>query len=88
MALRTAGRGVGLAGVTLADGSLVPADAVVGATGGFGGSAELLAAFAPHLSHAPFTAAASATGEGHRICESAGARLVDMELVQLHPIAF
>jgi succinate dehydrogenase/fumarate reductase flavoprotein subunit len=82
------GGGGAVVGVDLADGSSLDARAVVVATGGFGASAELLAAHAPGLQRLPFTAAASATGEGHGLCARAGALLVDMDAVQLHPTAF
>ena len=75
-------------GVDLEGGGSLVGGAVVVATGGFGGSAELLAAHAPPLQHLPFTAAASATGGGHGACARAGSRLVDMSAVQLHPTAF
>ncbi|CBH15369.1 NADH-dependent fumarate reductase [Trypanosoma equiperdum] len=64
------------------------ADAVVLATGGFSNDREensLLCKYAPHLASFPTTNGPWATGDGVKLATSVGAKLVDMDKVQLHP---
>ncbi len=61
------------------------------ATGGFGndgGSGGLLARHRPDVAGLPTTNGRWATGDGVRLGEAAGAAIVDMQLVQVHPTAF
>jgi len=67
------------------------AAAVVFATGGFGGRRDkdsLLYRFRPDLVDLPTSNPASASGDGMVIAERIGAKLVDMEHVQVHPTGF
>merc|ERR1719350_37600 len=72
----------------------VHAKAVVLASGGFGGSVErggedsLLNRYRPDLIDLPTSNPTSATGDGMLVAEKIGARLVDMEYVQVHPTGF
>ncbi|CBZ23698.1 flavoprotein subunit-like protein [Leishmania mexicana MHOM/GT/2001/U1103] len=64
--------------------------AVVIATGGFAADfaqddSSLIARFAPHLTRFSTTNADHATGDGIKIAEQAGAGLVDMDRIQVHP---
>jgi len=65
--------------------------AVVFATGGFGGQRgkdSLLYRFRPDLVDLPTSNPSSASGDGMVIAEKIGAKLVDMEYVQVHPTGF
>jgi len=68
--------------------------AVVLASGGFagsvarGGSSSLMHRYRPDLVDLPTSNPASATGDGMLIAEKVGAKLVDMEYVQVHPTGF
>merc|ERR1719350_1795552 len=72
----------------------VHAKAVVLASGGFGGSVErggedsLLNRYRPDLIDLPTSNPTSATGDGMLLAEKIGAKLVDMEYVQVHPTGF
>ncbi|KAJ2556780.1 hypothetical protein EV175_001776 [Coemansia sp. RSA 1933] len=66
-------------------------DAVVLATGGFGGEGSrstLLKKYAPGLVGLPATNGPFATGDGILLASAAGAALVDMDQVQVHPTGF
>ncbi|KAG8343427.1 putative NADH-dependent fumarate reductase [Trypanosoma vivax] len=66
----------------------LPADAVVLATGGFSNDKtadSLLREYAPHLSNYPTTNGSWATGDGVKLARRLGAKLVDMDKIQLHP---
>ncbi len=56
--------------------------AVVVATGGFGASKEMLKEYAPELVDYPTDTLPTATGDGHRMLEKVGAKLVNMHLVE------
>jgi len=65
--------------------------AVVLASGGFGGVANkgsLLERYRPDLVDLPTSNPPSATGDGMLVAEKIGAKLVDMEYVQVHPTGF
>jgi len=67
------------------------APAVIFATGGFGGRRgkdSLLYRFRPDLVDLPTSNPSSASGDGMVIAEKVGAKLVDMEYVQVHPTGF
>ncbi|KAJ2734957.1 hypothetical protein IW152_001939 [Coemansia sp. BCRC 34962] len=66
-------------------------DVVVLATGGFGGEGSrphYLKQYAPQLVGLPATNGAFATGDGLGLATAAGAELVDMDQVQVHPTGF
>ncbi|CAJ1036005.1 FAD binding domain/Oxidoreductase FAD-binding domain [Leishmania utingensis] len=66
----------------------LPADAVVLATGGFSNDQtvnSLLREYAPNVYGTTTTNGAFATGDGVKMARQLGARLVDMDKVQLHP---
>lgn len=64
---------------------VLPAGAVVLTSGGFGASREMLARYAPHAASFATTSGSQATGEGIGLATAVGARLVDMDKVQIHP---
>merc|ERR1719245_1854744 len=69
----------------------VRAPAVIFATGGFGGRRgkdSLLYRYRPDLVDLPTSNPGSASGDGMVIAEKIGAKLVDMEYVQVHPTGF
>jgi succinate dehydrogenase/fumarate reductase flavoprotein subunit len=62
---------------------------VLVATGGYGAGNlmakdSLIAEYRPDLVNLPTTNGPFATGEGHRLAQSAGAKLIDMDDVQVH----
>ncbi|WP_298281666.1 L-aspartate oxidase, partial [Acidocella sp.] len=65
----------GISGVLLADGTLLPADRVLLATGGIGGL------------FARTTNPETAIGAGLMLAQQAGAALADLEFIQFHPTA-
>ncbi|MGI6037408.1 MAG: flavocytochrome c [Limnochordia bacterium] len=69
------------------DGSSYPVygQAVVMATGGFGGNAELFAKYDPELEGFGTTNHPGATGQGLMMVEAAGGQLIQMEQIQTHP---
>ncbi len=67
------------------------ADAVILATGGFCGHVvqnSLLAQYRPDLLSLSTTNGACASGDGIDLAQSVGARLIDMEKIQVHPTGF
>lgn len=63
------------------------AGSVVIAAGGFGASMDMLHKYAPDMKDVSLsTNNTGATGDGMMLAEAAGAKLVDMEKVQLYPI--
>jgi len=61
---------------------------VILATGGFGAdftNDSLLAKYRPDLLHLPTTNGEHCTGDGIKISEAIGAKLIDMEWIQVHP---
>lgn len=81
--------GTGIDGVTaqLADGTKreLRADAVILATGGFGASSQLITKYRPDLAGYQTTNQPGATGDGLALAEAVGAKLVDMDQIQVHP---
>ncbi|MBW1605071.1 flavocytochrome c [Lactobacillus sp. Sy-1] len=73
--------------VQLVDGSekQVAGDAVVLATGGFGASKQIIKRYRPDLVHYRTTNQPGATGDGLKLATAAGAALVDMDKIQVHP---
>lgn len=63
----------------------VAADAVVLATGGFGANQELIGKYRKDLVGYNTTNQPGATGDGIKLATAAGAALVDMDQVQVHP---
>lgn len=61
------------------------ADAVVLAAGGFGANQDMLAEYRPDLKGMKTTNQPGATGDGIKLAQSLGAKLVDMDQVQVHP---
>lgn len=61
------------------------ADAVVLATGGFGANQDMLTKYRPDLKGMQTTNQPGATGDGIKLAQSLGAKLVDMDQVQVHP---
>ncbi|CUO03933.1 flavocytochrome c [Clostridium disporicum] len=59
--------------------------AVVLATGGFGGNAEMVVEYNPNLAGFGTTNHAGATGDGIAMAKELGAQLVDIEQIQTHP---
>lgn len=65
----------------------VMAKAVILATGGFGASKEIIKKYRPDLEGYKTTNQAGATGDGLILGEEAGAELVQMDFIQVHPTA-
>ncbi|NVY96234.1 flavocytochrome c [Lactobacillus sp. DCY120] len=63
----------------------IAAAAVILATGGFGASSQLLEKYRPDLRNLKTTNQPGATGDGIKLAQAAGADLVDMDQVQVHP---
>ena len=63
----------------------IKAGAVILASGGFGANEEMYTQYRPDLKGTVTTNAPSATGDGIVMAEKAGAALVDIEQIQLHP---
>jgi len=62
--------------------------AVVIATGGFLYNDEMLKEYCPHVANLPTTNGKWTTGDGMNVAKMAGAGLVDMRHVQVHPTGF
>lgn len=65
--------------------STIKSDAVILATGGFGANPELLTKYRPDLAGYKTTNQPGATGDGITLAEAVGAKLVDMDQIQVHP---
>lgn len=63
----------------------INAKSVVLATGGFAGNLDMVVEYKPSLKGFITTNASSITGDGIKMAEAAGAGLVDMEQIQIHP---
>ncbi|KAG0663417.1 Osmotic growth protein 1 [Maudiozyma exigua] len=63
-------------------------DNVIFASGGFGYSKEMLKRYAPQLVDLPTTNGKQTTGDGQNILEKLGAKMLDMDQVQVHPTGF
>ena len=80
------GTAVGVS-ATAADGSkvVVNADAVVLATGGFGGNMDMVVKYNPSLEGFLSTNAKGAQGQGIEMAVAAGAAVRDLDQIQIHP---
>ena len=65
--------------------STIKGKAVILATGGFGANPKLLTKYRPDLKGYKTTNQPGATGDGIALAEAVGAKLVDMDQVQVHP---
>ncbi len=63
----------------------VNAKAIVLATGGFGANLDMVSSYKPELKGFMTTNAVGIQGQGILMAEEAGAALVDMEQIQIHP---
>lgn len=63
----------------------IKTDAVILATGGFGAGKDLLAEYRSDLLNLRTTNQPGATGDGLKLAQKVGAKLVDMDQVQVHP---
>ncbi|MDR2106839.1 MAG: flavocytochrome c [Coriobacteriales bacterium] len=72
-------------GVELENGSHIAAGAVILATGGFGANFDMIAEYRPDLKDFKTTNAEGTKGDGMRMAHEAGAALVDMDQIQIHP---
>ncbi|MFH5811939.1 flavocytochrome c [Companilactobacillus sp. FL22-1] len=63
----------------------IKAEAVILATGGFGAGKDLLAQYRSDLLNLRTTNQPGATGDGLKLAQRIGAKLVDMDQVQVHP---
>lgn len=63
----------------------IDSDAVILATGGFGANSNLITKYRPDLAGYNTTNQPGATGDGITLATEAGAKLVDMDQVQVHP---
>ncbi|KAH3900394.1 probable Osmotic growth protein 1 [Saccharomycodes ludwigii] len=61
---------------------------VVFCSGGFGYSKEMLKKYTPELVKLPTTNSDGTTGDGQTILEKLGAKMIDMNQVQVHPTGF
>lgn len=82
--LTKAGKITGVRAETPED-TTIKAEAVILATGGFGAGKELLAKYRSDLVKLRTTNQPGATGDGLKLAEKVGAKLVDMDQVQVHP---
>ena len=64
---------------------IINAKAVILASGGFGAPKEYIKRFRPDLESYKTTNQPGATGDGLKLAENAGAELMQMNLVQVHP---
>lgn len=70
------------------DYKIIYADAVIIATGGFAHNFNMISTYRPDISTLPTTNGKWALGEGVNLSVDAGASLVDMEKIQIHPTGF
>lgn len=75
-------------GVKAEDGTEYPAKAVILASGGFGSNKDLIKEYRPDLETFVSTNAASITGDGMVMAQRAGANLVQMSQIQIHPTVY
>ena len=61
------------------------AKAVILATGGLGANAQMVTKYRPDLEGYVTTNQPGATGDGYTMAERAGAELVQMDQIQIHP---
>ena len=75
-------------GVVCEDGTKIGAKVVVLATGGFGSNPDMIKQFRPDLDGYVSTNAGSIQGDGMVMAQAAGASLVNMDQIQIHPTVF
>mgnify|MGYP004603030757 CR=1 FL=1 len=63
----------------------IAAKAIILATGGFGANQDMLVKYRPDLKGYKTTNQVGATGDGIRLAEELGAKVVDMDQIQVHP---
>lgn len=66
---------------------LIKSKAVLIASGGFAHNYEMIAKLAPNLLNLPTTNHPGAMGDGIKLATSVGAKLIDMDKIQVHPTA-
>lgn len=64
------------------------AEAVILACGGFGANRQLIERHAPQFGKLATTNGPFALGEGLALAQAAGAQLIDLDQVQVHPTGF
>lgn len=79
------GKAVGIKANSAEVNYTINADAVIIATGGFAGSEEMYTQYNPDLKGFVTTNAPGITGDGIKMAQAAGAALVDMDQIQIHP---
>ncbi|MDO4619829.1 MAG: flavocytochrome c [Lachnospiraceae bacterium] len=79
------GRAAGVKAESATTDYTIHAKAVILATGGFGANEDMYTSYRPDLKGTVTTNAPGATGDGVVMAEAAGAALVDMKEIQLHP---
>jgi len=84
------GKVIGIEYENLADGKKIKLSggAVIIATGGFLFNDQMLKEYCPHVANLPTTNGPWTTGDGMQFARMAGAALVDMRHVQVHPTGF
>lgn len=80
-----AGKVTGVRATTGKQSGPLTADAVILAAGGFGANQDMLAKYRPDLKGMQTTNQPGATGDGIKLAQALGAKLVDMDQVQVHP---
>ena len=75
-------------GVVCEDGTKIGAKVVVLATGGFGSNPDMIKQFRPDLDGYVSTNAQSIQGDGMVMAQKAGASLVNMDQIKIHPTVF
>ena len=67
---------------------IIKADSVILTTGGYAGSRSMIQKWAPRLAKLPSTNSPNSAGEGVMIGLRAGADIIEMDKVQVHPTSF
>ena len=75
-------------GVVCEDGTQYNAKAVILTSGGFGSNKDMVKMYRPDLETFVSTNAASITGDGMVMAQHAGANLIQMSQIQIHPTVF
>lgn len=63
----------------------ITAKKVILTTGGFGANFDMIKQYDPKLENFKTTNSPGTTGDGHKMATALGAKLVDMEYIQIHP---
>ena len=75
-------------GVTCEDGTTYNAKAVILCSGGFGSNPDMITEYRPDLATFVSTNAPSITGDGMVMAQKAGANLIQMSQIQIHPTVY